>query len=94
MTIAFIFDATRSVVDSTSGADHTTVQCERKDFAYHTGSVPPSPRLRRDKLVPAAPLVCEEVDVIASSTEKFAKNINNIGFIYKSINEEGDVLYG
>lgn len=38
--------------------------------------------------------VCEEVDIIASSTDKFEKNINNIGFIYKSINEEGVVLYG
>ena len=38
--------------------------------------------------------ISEEVDLIASSTDKFAKNINNIGFIYKSINEEGVVLYG
>lgn len=38
--------------------------------------------------------VTEEVDLIASSTDKFTNNINNIGFIYKSINEEGVVLYG
>ena len=38
--------------------------------------------------------VSEEVDLIASSTDRFANNINNIGFIYKHINEEGVVLYG
>lgn len=35
-----------------------------------------------------------EVDVIATTSEKWKENINNIGYIYNQINTEGIVLYG
>lgn len=35
-----------------------------------------------------------EVDVIATTSEKWEKNLNNIGYIYNQINNEGIVLYG
>ena len=34
-----------------------------------------------------------EIDVIATSTEKWNKNSNDISYIYKNINTEGIVLY-
>ncbi|MCD4819991.1 MAG: nucleotidyltransferase domain-containing protein [Candidatus Cloacimonetes bacterium] len=36
----------------------------------------------------------QEIDLIAATTEKWKRNINNIGYIYKQINLEGIVLYG
>lgn len=34
-----------------------------------------------------------EVDIIATSTEKWLKNIQNISYIYKDIESEGIILY-
>ena len=36
----------------------------------------------------------KEIDLIATTTEKWSKNINKIGYIYKQINSEGIVIYG
>ena len=36
----------------------------------------------------------KEVDLLAITTDKWNKNINKIGFIYKNINSEGIILYG
>ena len=37
--------------------------------------------------------IAAEVDLIATSTEKWNKNKDNIAYIYKNINSEGIVLY-
>ena len=34
-----------------------------------------------------------DIDVIATTPEKWNKNLNNIGYIYSQINTEGIVLY-
>jgi len=36
----------------------------------------------------------KEVDILATTTKKWNRNINKIGLIYKQIHSEGIVLYG
>lgn len=36
----------------------------------------------------------QDVDIIAASTETWARNIDNIAFVYRRINSEGIVVYG
>lgn len=38
--------------------------------------------------------ISSEIDLIASSSEKLIQNRNNVGFIYKSVHDEGIILYG